>query len=293
MNDNDDIKLNTSKQILLSVLGLAILLVAVVGISFAAFNYTKAGVRENTIKTGTVSMSYNEATNGINIQNATPMSEADALAAYTGNLTYVENVEGTYNYRTPEDEDNPNTSVSDNVFDFTVSLTTKGTSTASYDVTAVKDATKTCNDTVYTNVAVAEPSAAALAAYADCHYVSDSDIRLWLGKYNSSSSATTEDGKYEAVAIPNKTTGNSYTSSAWVSYPSNGETAPTANGTPLSTASDNYMVLYSGDITAASNNGVETTTQHKFRLKMWVDTAYKIDGNPRSYTVKVNVYAKS
>ena len=38
MNNN-----NSSKQILLSVLGVAILVVAVVGISFAAFSYSKTG----------------------------------------------------------------------------------------------------------------------------------------------------------------------------------------------------------------------------------------------------------
>ena len=34
---------NSSKQVLLSVLGIAILVVAVVGVSFAFFSYTKTG----------------------------------------------------------------------------------------------------------------------------------------------------------------------------------------------------------------------------------------------------------
>ena len=323
MNRDDDIKLGSSRQILLSVLGIAILLIAVVGISFAAFNYTKAGTRENTIKTGTVTMSYDEATNGINISNAVPMNEATALATYTGNSAYVENGEGTYNYGTPADSTNTNTSVSDNVFDFTVSLTTKGSATATYDVSAVKAPHTTvdadCNAAAYAaagriNTAsehkVGDVKTAAQGTegqegyvaptyytsadsdaglYAACSLVSDSDVRLWLGKYNASSSAGTEDGKYEAVAIPNKTTGTGLTSSAWVS---NSGTA-SANGTPASTASDDYMILYTGSITATSSNGSDTTTQDKFRLKMWVDEAYIVDGNSRSYTVKVNVYAKS
>ena len=317
MNRDDDIKLGSSRQILLSVLGIAILLIAVVGISFAAFNYTKAGTRENTIKTGTVTMSYDEATNGINISNAIPMSEETALSTYTGNSTYVENGEGTYNYGTPADSTNTNTSVSDNVFDFTVSLTTRGTATATYDVSAVKAPHTTvdadCNAAAYAAAArintasehkvgdVKTPADGATPAvlytaadsdaglYAACSLVSDSDVRLWLGKYNASSSAGTEDGKYEAVAIPNKTTGTGLTSSAWVS---NSGTA-SANGTPASTASDDYMILYTGSITATSSNGSDTTTQDKFRLKMWVDEAYIVDGNSRSYTVKVNVYAKS
>ena len=42
-----------SKQILLSVIGVAILVVAVVGVSFAFFNYTRAG-QENTVGTGKI-----------------------------------------------------------------------------------------------------------------------------------------------------------------------------------------------------------------------------------------------
>ena len=66
---------NNSKQILLSVLGVAILVVAVVGVSFAAFSYSKTGEKVNTITTGTITMSYSETTNGINLTNALPMTD--------------------------------------------------------------------------------------------------------------------------------------------------------------------------------------------------------------------------
>ena len=46
-----------SKKVLLSVLGVAILVVAVVGISFAAFSFTNTS-DENSIQTGTITMSY-------------------------------------------------------------------------------------------------------------------------------------------------------------------------------------------------------------------------------------------
>ena len=45
---------NSSKQILLSVIGVAILVVAVVGVSFAFFSYTKTGSQTNTIQTGQI-----------------------------------------------------------------------------------------------------------------------------------------------------------------------------------------------------------------------------------------------
>ncbi len=103
-------KNKTSKQVLLSVLGVAILIVAVVGISFAAFTYSSEGQKENTISTGTVTMSYTEDTNGIEIQNAIPMTEDDG-----------KKLNGT-----------------NNVFDFTVSATIKGKTTINYGVFAVK-----------------------------------------------------------------------------------------------------------------------------------------------------------
>ena len=65
-----------SKSVLLSVLGVAILIVAVIGISYAAFSVTSTS-DANTISTGTISMSYSEPTNGINLTNALPMSDTN------------------------------------------------------------------------------------------------------------------------------------------------------------------------------------------------------------------------
>ena len=116
MKDNN----NNSKQVLLSVLGVAILVVAVVGVSFAAFSYQGIGVRENTITTGTINMSYTEPSNGIKLVNALPTSDANGMA-----LT------GT-----------------NNVFDFTVSakINGSGNTTINYAITAVKDPSSTVAD---------------------------------------------------------------------------------------------------------------------------------------------------
>ena len=67
---------NNSKQVLLSVLGVAILVVAVVGVSFAAFTFSQTGNVENKITTGTISMTYTEPDNGITLTNAMPMTDA-------------------------------------------------------------------------------------------------------------------------------------------------------------------------------------------------------------------------
>lgn len=114
-NERDN---NNSKQILLSVLGVAILIVAVVGISFAAFTYSKAGTTTNTITTGTISMSYNESENGISIENAIPMT-AEQGKLLSGN---------------------------GNVFDFNVTASITGDTTINYEVVAAKDVSSTIPD---------------------------------------------------------------------------------------------------------------------------------------------------
>ena len=110
---------NNSKQVLLSVLGVAILVVAVVGVSFAAFTYSKAGEKVNTITTGTITMSYSEDTNGINLKDALPMTDEQGKALAGEN----------------------------NVFEFTVSANITGTTTINYAVTATKEPDSTLDDT--------------------------------------------------------------------------------------------------------------------------------------------------
>lgn len=208
---------NNSKQILLSIIGVAILIVAVVGISFAAFTYSKAGNVENTISTGTISMSYNESTNGILIENAVPLSETDGKALI-GEREY---------------------------FDFTVSADIVGNTTINYEVVAVKD------NASFTNV------------------VSDSDIRLYLEQ--SADNGTT----YTQKMAP----------SAWTSIDPSNE-----SGTDSYGASNGSMKLTEG--TFAGTAGTNASATHYYRLKMWVDQAYVVDGTARSYQVKVNVYGK-
>ena len=120
MKDNN----NNSKQVLLSVLGVAILVVAVVGVSFAAFSYSKTGEKINQISTGTISMDYTEDTNGINLTNALPMTDVVGKELADTNqyfdFTVSANITGdaTINYAVtaqeanePEDAAIPNTGV--------------------------------------------------------------------------------------------------------------------------------------------------------------------------------------
>ena len=108
MNENT----NSSKQILISILGVAILIVAVVGISFAAFTYVGTGQTTNTITTGTITMSYTEDTNGITLTDALPITDESGKAL---------SAEGQY-------------------FDFTVNarIIGKGTTQLNYAITATE-----------------------------------------------------------------------------------------------------------------------------------------------------------
>ena len=111
---------NNSKQVLLSVLGVAILVVAVVGVSFAAFAYSKTGTNVNVITTGTITMVYNDEQPTIDIKDALPMKDATGMAL------------------NGEKEK----------FDFTVSATITGTTSINYKVTANKEASTLADNNV-------------------------------------------------------------------------------------------------------------------------------------------------
>ena len=85
---------NQSKRVLLSVIGVAILVVAVVGVSFAFFNYTRAG-QQNSVQTGKIWFGSTQsgaialtnvfpgATNGQTVQ-----VHVNGGTTYSGGLTY-------------------------------------------------------------------------------------------------------------------------------------------------------------------------------------------------------------
>ena len=108
---------DNSRKVFLSVLGVAILLVAVVGVSFALYS-TGATGKDNSISTGTITMSYTEPENGILLENALPISDA-AGKQLTG---------------------------PGNVFTFTVATNATGTVTVPYEINITKVATSSLAD---------------------------------------------------------------------------------------------------------------------------------------------------
>lgn len=71
---------NNKKTLILSIIGILVLVIAVVGVSFAMYSFTGTGTKENVITTGTVSMSFSEGSNNFTLQNKYPMSDAKGIA---------------------------------------------------------------------------------------------------------------------------------------------------------------------------------------------------------------------
>ena len=61
---------------LLIIIHVLILLIAIAGISYAAFSFVGPGQKLNTITTGAISMEYIESTNVISMNNALPTTDS-------------------------------------------------------------------------------------------------------------------------------------------------------------------------------------------------------------------------
>ena len=103
---------NYEKFILSGAL-ILLLIVSVVGITYAVFSYQREGEKNNVITTGSIIFTYTETTNGINLQNAMPISDEVGKK-----LERSENNEG--------------------YFDFNVSCSLAGTARINYEVYATK-----------------------------------------------------------------------------------------------------------------------------------------------------------
>ena len=75
--------MNKKKQLLLSIGLVLILVLMIVGISYAAFKFTGLGQRENTITTGAITMEYEESTNTISMTGALPTTDATGKVRLT------------------------------------------------------------------------------------------------------------------------------------------------------------------------------------------------------------------
>ncbi|MCI2041554.1 MAG: BspA family leucine-rich repeat surface protein [Bacilli bacterium] len=75
--------MDKKKQLLLSIGLVLILVLMIVGISYAAFKFVGLGQRENTITTGAITMEYTESTNTISMTGALPTTDATGKVRLT------------------------------------------------------------------------------------------------------------------------------------------------------------------------------------------------------------------
>ena len=100
--------MNNKRQLLLSIGLVLILVLMIVGISYAAFKFVGLGTKPNTITTGAITMEYTESTNTISMNNALPTTDATGKVRLTA---------GEY-------------------FDFTLSGTIKGSENINWEIAA-------------------------------------------------------------------------------------------------------------------------------------------------------------
>ena len=123
---------NKNKSFLFIIL-ILILLIAIIGISYAAFSYTGAGQKLNTITTGAISMEYVESTNVISMNNALPTTDATGKKLSNSgeyfDFTVKSSITGNtdINYEIAAKEENGNTFDGKNVKFYLTKVNSDGT----------------------------------------------------------------------------------------------------------------------------------------------------------------------
>ncbi len=87
--------MNNKKQLLLSIGLVLVLVLMIVGISYAAFQFVGPGSKENSITTGAITMKYTESTNVINMTGALPTTDATGKVRLTEGEYFDFTLEGT------------------------------------------------------------------------------------------------------------------------------------------------------------------------------------------------------
>lgn len=95
-----------SKQILLSIISISVLIIAFVGISYATVTTVFKDLEMNSISTGTISLNFEDENGALSMKNVMPISDTDGIQL-TG---------------------------SDNVFDFSVESSLSAHTTLNYEI---------------------------------------------------------------------------------------------------------------------------------------------------------------
>ena len=112
---------NKKTKDIITIVTTLVLLIAIVGISYAAFNYAGTGEKLNTITTGMVTMEYVESTNTITMTNALPTTIATGKTRLTAgeyfDFTVKSSIAGNtdINYEIAAKEESGNTFSGNNI----------------------------------------------------------------------------------------------------------------------------------------------------------------------------------
>ena len=119
----------------LTIGALMIMLVMVIGISYAAFQFKGSGSKLNTITTGAVSMSYEESENSINLVNALPTTQTTGKKRLNSgeyfDFTIKSSIRGNMdiNYEIVAKEEDGNTFDSNNIYYYLTKVNSDGSET--------------------------------------------------------------------------------------------------------------------------------------------------------------------
>ncbi len=87
--------MDKKRQLLLTIGLVLVLVLMIVGISYAAFKFTGAGKKENSITTGVITMKYTESSNTISMNKALPTTDATGKKRLTAGEYFDFTLEGT------------------------------------------------------------------------------------------------------------------------------------------------------------------------------------------------------
>lgn len=128
---------NNSKQAILSIVGIAVLVIAVVGVSFAFFTYSKQGTTNNVITTGSIAFEFTETANGLTLTNQFPQTVEEGKTNDTFDFKVTGNIPATMSsiaytvYAVPGDAVADKTRMKNSEIDFYLT-TTGGTVATAY-----------------------------------------------------------------------------------------------------------------------------------------------------------------
>lgn len=188
---------NTNKKKFLMAIGALVLVVAVVGVAYAAYTWRFSGTATSTISTGNISMSLLESTDTISVTNALPIDDNSAkVLTGTGEkfdfavTTSATGAPGTINYNigiTKVDVETGYTALADD--QVKVYLTTlSGTSTVTE--------TQAVAPTLVSNIITSGNSGTLLANVSKSHTTANQTLtdryrlRMWIAQDVDASSWT-------------------------------------------------------------------------------------------------------